>query len=80
MSFSQAFGQVSNRTDSWFPYAWSDVNGDGKQDLITGYGSGIQVFLNHGNGIFTAPQLISSIRESSRLPTARSVETDILSS
>jgi hypothetical protein len=57
MSFSQAFGQVSNPSESWFPYAWSDVNGDGKQDLITGYSSGIQVFLNQGNGIFTAAAL-----------------------
>jgi hypothetical protein len=32
---------------------WSDLNGDGKPDLLTYNGSGVQVFLNKGNGTFT---------------------------
>lgn len=53
MSFAQAFGSSVHTVPNLS--TWSDVNGDGKQDLIAYFAYiGIQVFLNQGNGAFTA--------------------------
>jgi hypothetical protein len=50
VTFAQLFGTLD--TTSQGTVLWSDLNGDGKPDLLS-FGTTFQVFLNNGNGTFT---------------------------